>query len=110
MSKSERSYFVYIMTNKWNTTLYIGVTNDLHRRVYEHKQFIYPNGFTARYHLTKLVYYEETNDIAAAIWREKQLKNWQRGWKLILIRKRNPNLEDLSKEIWLDGDAGSSPA
>src|SRR5690348_157181 len=76
-------------------TLYIGVTNNLERRVYEHKQKLVP-GFTSKYHLTQLVFYEETSDIHAAIAREKQLKGWVRTKKVALIKNMNPNWDDLS--------------
>ena len=92
-----RTYYVYILTNKNDNVLYIGMTNDLLRRVYEHKQGIY-KGFSQRYHLTKLVYFEETDDVTDAIGREKQLKLWHRDWKMNLIKKENPELTDLSKD------------
>jgi len=82
------------MTSKRNGTLYIGVTNDLERRMYEHKEKIVP-GFTKRYNVTLLVYYEMHEDITAAIEREKQLKRWNRAWKLTLIEKYNPRWIDL---------------
>ena len=90
-----KAYFVYIVTNFTNTTLYIGVTNDLDRRLYEHKQGMI-GGFTSKYKLTKLVYYEECNDIYTAISREKQLKNWHRDWKVNLVKRQNPNFLDLT--------------
>ena len=82
------------MTNK-SKTLYTGVTNDLTRRVYEHKHKLIP-GFTQKYNITKLVYYEETSDIHAAIAREKQIKGWLREKKINLIESMNPNWVDLS--------------
>lgn len=82
------------MTNIYNTTLYIGVSNNLERRVYEHKQGRV-EGFTKEYKIRKLIYYEEYKDINEAIAREKQLKNWHRNWKLNLIRTKNPGLKDL---------------
>ncbi len=85
---------VYILTNKNNSVLYIGVTNNIARRVFEHKQKIIP-GFTQKYNLNKLVYVEEFKDIREAIAREKQLKNWHREWKINLIKSINPNLEEL---------------
>jgi len=88
------NYYVYIMTNK-SRTLYIGVTNDLIRRVYEHKNHLI-EGFTKKYQITKLVYYEETNDIQEAISREKQLKGWLRKKKIDLIESINPDWQDLS--------------
>ena len=86
-------YFVYILASKRNGTLYIGVTNKLERRVYEHKNNIV-KGFTSKYSVHQLVYYEETNDIYAALQREKQLKKWNRKWKLALIEKINPDWND----------------
>ncbi len=88
-------YFVYILTNKFNEVLYVGVTNDLERRMFEHKNKII-NGFTKKYNLRKLVYYEETSDIQSALEREKQLKNWHREWKINLIHAFNPGWNDLS--------------
>ncbi len=81
-------------------TLYIGVTNNLERRVFEHKNGIIP-GFSSQYGLSKLVYFEETNDIESAIHREKRLKHWNRQWKLDLIEKFNPKYLDLSQD-WVD--------
>ena len=92
------TYYVYILTSKRNGTLYIGVTNNLIKRVYEHKNDII-NGFTKKYHVHKLVYYEQTNDINSAIQREKQLKKWRRQWKIDLIEKNNPNWDDLYKVL-----------
>ena len=88
------NYFVYILTNQFNTVFYIGVTNNLERRMLEHKNKLIP-GFTKKYKTSKLVYFEATNDIESAISREKQLKNWHHEWKLNLIKKDNPDLEDL---------------
>ena len=93
-----KTYYVYILASGLNGTLYIGVTNDLIRRVYEHKNDVVP-GFTKTYKVHSLVYFEETNDIRAAIEREKQLKKWRREWKLDLIEKDNPQWEDLWEEI-----------
>ena len=93
------SYYVYILANHTNTTLYIGVTNDLRRRLFEHKTKVI-KGFTEKYNIYKLVYFEETSDIKAAIQREKNLKKWRREWKNALIKKHNPNFEDLSSN-WL---------
>ena len=90
-----KQYCVYIMTNINNTTLYTGVTNNLKRRVYEHKNDIV-KGFTSKYKLHKLVYYEVTNDINAAIFREKQIKAGSRQKKNDLINEMNPSWEDLS--------------
>lgn len=89
-----RQYCVYIMTNR-SGTLYIGVTNDLLRRVHDHKAKQI-EGFTKKYNVTKLVYYETGADIREAIAREKQLKGWRRSKKLALINSSNPNWDDLS--------------
>ena len=88
-------YFVYIITNK-SGTLYTGVTNNLERRIYEHQQHLV-KGFTNKYKIGKLVYFEETNDIHAAISREKQIKGWLRKKKLALIESVNPGWKDLSE-------------
>lgn len=92
------SYFVYIMTNKAFGTLYIGVTNDLIRRVWEHKEKII-EGFTKRYGLDRLVYYEVHDSIESAIRREKQVKEWKRNWKLRQIMDMNPEWNDLYETI-----------
>jgi putative endonuclease len=86
-------FHVYILSNKFEGCLYIGVTNDIARRVYEHKQKIH-NGFVKKYCLIKLVYAEECDNIHDAITREKQLKNWHREWKINLINSVNPNWDD----------------
>jgi len=102
---------VYILTNIHNSTFYIGVTNNLLRRVYEHK-VKNNDGFTSKYNLNKLVYFEITNSIEDAINREKQLKNWKRDWKIELIKKDNPEFLDLSENIGITKeliDSGSSP-
>ena len=91
-------YYVYMLSNKTNTTLYIGVTNDIVRRVWEHKNEVV-EGFTKEYKLNKLVYYEQCQDVKSAITREKQLKKWNRRWKEDLIRQMNPNWEDLYSKI-----------
>ena len=93
----KNQYYVYILTNYNETTFYIGVTNDLQRRVFEHKNKLI-DGFSSKYNLTKLVYFEITEDIEVAIKREKQLKNWHRDWKINLIKENNPNFNDLSSE------------
>ena len=85
---------MYILASKRNGTLCIGVTNDLLRRIYEHKNGKI-KGFTKKYKIDKLVWYEEGGDINAAIYREKQLKKWNRKWKLRIIEEFNPNWEDL---------------
>lgn len=95
--------FVYFMSNASDTTLYVGVTNNLVRRVAEHKSLATP-GFTAKYRCTKLVYFEETDYMLGAIAREKQLKNWKRDWKNELIAKTNPDWRDLGDEIGVTDD------
>ena len=92
------TYYTYIMSNPNNTTLYIGVTNDIERRVQEHKSGQIP-GFTQKYNCTKLVYYEKYSDIDQAIEREKKLKKWRREKKDWLIRTINPDLKDLFEEF-----------
>jgi putative endonuclease len=91
-----RTYYVYILASQRNGTLYIGVTNNLLRRVFEHKTK-YNKGFTEEYGVDKLVYFEETDDIREGIRREKQLKKWNRSWKLRLIEGSNPNWKDLAE-------------
>lgn len=90
-----KSCAVYIMTNYSETSLYIGVTSNLQKRVWEHKNKVV-NGFTEKYNVDKLVYYETTDSIESAIKREKQLKNWHRQWKINLIKEMNPEFRDLS--------------
>ena len=92
------SYYVYILTNKINTVLYIGVTNNLIKRVYQHKTKVV-TGFTEKYNVSKLVYYEIYNDINTAVTREKQLKGWNRNWKIRLIEKENKDWQDLYGSI-----------
>ena len=93
------TYYVYILTNKNKTVLYAGVTKDLVRRVYEHKTHADPNSFTAKYKIDRLVYFEETSDVNAAIEREKQIKGWSRDRKTNLIFENNPNWMDLYNRI-----------
>ena len=90
--------YIYIMTNKSNTTLYIGVTSNLIKRIYEHKNSL-ADGFSKRYNVKKLVYYEVYESIEEAIKREKQLKSWKRDWKNKLIDDMNPDWVDLYGEI-----------
>ncbi len=92
-----QQYYVYIMTNKHNTVLYTGVTNDLWRRVQEHKEKLH-SGFTANYNVNKLVYYEMFDDVNAAIAREKQIKGGSRQKKIDLIITMNPEWNDLYQE------------
>ena len=95
MFKTQHQYYLYILSNKFNGTLYIGVTNNLERRMFEHKNKLV-EGFTKRYDLTKLIYFESFQYVNDAIRREKQLKNWNRQWKIELIEKDNPDWNDLS--------------
>jgi len=92
---ASQEYFVYIMTNKANMVLYTGVTNDLKRRVYDHKEKLF-DGFTKKYNVVKLVYYEVFKTIESAIKREKQIKRWRREWKTKLIERVNTEWKDLS--------------
>ena len=89
-------YYIYILTTKNNAALYIGVTNDLKRRIYEHKEALV-EGFTKKYHVHKLVYFEEYSDVNAAIAREKQLKRWIRAKKNELVESKNPLWQDWSE-------------
>ena len=93
-----KQYYVYILSSKKNGTLYIGLTNNLLRRIYEHKNNII-EGFTKKYSVHNLVYYEKHNDINRAISREKQMKKWERQWKINLIRKSNPEWKDLYHDL-----------
>jgi len=95
-----KQYSVYIMTNKKNGVLYTGVTNNLDRRVYEHKHRLIP-GFTSKYNCTRLVYFDAGGDVHGAIEREKQIKGWLRRKKIALIESQNPQWKDLS-EGWYD--------
>jgi putative endonuclease len=101
--------WVYIMTNRPNGTLYVGVTSDLTRRAWEHREGV-ANGFTKRYGLKQLVYVERYEDIRTAIQREKNLKHWPRAWKVKLILTDNPNWDDLYERLPYPWMAGSSPA
>lgn len=91
-------YFVYLMASQKNGTLYVGVTNDLVRRVYEHKQNL-ADGFTKRYNVHLLVWFEPTSSVEAAIRKEKQIKDWKRQWKIALIENANPQWLDLYNSI-----------
>ena len=88
-------YYVYILTNKGKNVLYVGVTRDLIKRVYEHKHHFDKDSFTAKYNVTNLVYYEMTTDVKTAIAREKQIKSWSRMKKIFLVMDNNPSMEDL---------------
>jgi putative endonuclease len=90
-------HYVYLLASKPNGTLYIGVTSNLIKRLYEHKNKLV-EGFTKKYDVSRLVYYEETGDVNSALNREKQLKKWRRAKKIALIEKSNPYWKDLSKE------------
>ena len=98
MQMKVHQYWVYMMTNKGNTALYTGVTNNIQQRVFDHRTGRSEESFTWRYQFGKLVQMEEFNDIELAIAREKQLKNWKRAWKDELIAKNNPEWMDLSAE------------
>lgn len=102
----DNQYYVYIATNK-SRTLYVGVTNNLERRMYEHRQKANP-GFTSRYNINKLVYFEVTSDVHSAISREKQIKGWLRSKKIVLIESVNPDWKDLSAGLfgWRDFASG----
>jgi putative endonuclease len=91
-------YYVYILANRIGGTLYVGVTSNLIRRVYEHREKLV-RGFTGKYNVVRLVYFEEYGEIGAAIQREKQMKKWRRAWKVRLIEERNPNWDDLYPTI-----------
>jgi putative endonuclease len=101
-----KSYYVYILASERNGTLYIGVTNDLLKRVYEHRNDLV-EGFTKKYQVHRLVYYEQTDDIHAALQREKHLKAWKRQWKMRLIDEMNPEWEDLYDK--LTGQSETTP-
>ena len=88
-------YYIYILTNQSGSVLYTGVTNDLVRRVYEHKHHLDRGSFTAQYNIEKLVYYETTSDVESAIAREKQIKGWNRKRKNKLVESKNPRWEEL---------------
>ena len=92
-------YYVYMLTNSHRNLLYTGITNDLVRRVYEHKHHLDKGSYTDRYNIELLVYFESTSDVTAAIEREKQIKGWNRKRKDKLIASKNPNWEDLYKKI-----------
>ncbi len=92
-------FYVYILANNRNGTIYIGVTSNLEKRIKQHKEKVYEQSFTSKYEINKLVYYESTENAESAIAREKQLKNWKRQWKLDVIEKNNPQWKDLS-EHW----------
>lgn len=90
-----KSYYVYLLTNQTNKVMYVGMTNHLERRVYEHQHHL-AEGFTSKYKVNKLAYFEATTDALAAITREKQIKKWRREKKNVLVETMNPDWEDLS--------------
>ena len=95
--EQQKYYYVYLLSNWNNKVLYIGVTNNLERRIIEHRQKLVP-GFTEKYNVNKLVYFEQTNDVISAISREKQLKKWRREKKNALVNSVNPGWKDLSSQ------------
>src|SRR3989339_1298421 len=106
-----KTFCVYILTNKPEGVLYIGVTSDLRKRMHEHKTKAM-HGFTGKYNVDQLVYFETTTDANVAIAREKQLKNWHRPWKINLVKGSNPQWEDLSVELFYkpqDPETGADP-
>jgi putative endonuclease len=105
MPPKEHRYFVYILTNN-SRTLYIGVTSNLIARIYQHRNKLV-EGFTKRYNVTRLVYFEETSNVTAAIAREKQLKGWLRAKKIALIESANPGWRDIGEELL---ETGSDPS
>ncbi len=92
-----KNYYVYLLTNWNNKVMYVGMTNNLERRIYEHKNKLI-NGFTKKYNINKLVYYEETSDVNSALSREKEIKKWRREKKDTLVLNSNPEWKDLSDE------------
>jgi len=94
----EGAFFVYILASRRNSTLYVGMTSDLARRIHEHKEEVIP-GFTRKYSVNLLIYYEQHEDAGAARAREKAMKKWRRAWKLQLIERDNPQWLDLSAEF-----------
>ena len=107
MYKTIHQYYVYILSNKKNGTLYIGVTNNLERRIFEHKHKLI-EGFSKKYNLTKLMYFEIFQHIDEAIKREKRLKKWKREWKINLIEENNPDWKDLASDWSTEIDSASS--
>ena len=100
MIKNVHQYYIYILTNHKNGTLYIGMSNDLERRVFEHKNKLI-KGFTKKYGLNRLVYFEIYQYVNDAILREKRIKKWKRQWKIELIEEENPEWDDLAQD-WFD--------
>ncbi len=96
----DRNYFVYMLASRRNGTLYIGVTSDLAGRIWQHKNHVH-NGFTKRYSVSMLVWYENFDDVTVAIQREKTMKKWPRQWKINEIEKMNPTWRDLYDDLFL---------
>ena len=103
-ARQEHQYYVYILTNR-SGTLYVGVTNDLERRMYEHKNKLVP-GFTSKYNVARLAHFEQTSEVESAIAREKQIKGWRRNKKVALIESSNPQWKDLSLEWYSSPEQG----
>ena len=101
-----RDYYIYILANRTRGTVYVGVTNDIRRRVQEHFDST-TKSFTHKYNVKRLVYLEQTQNIETAIQREKQIKNWHRQWKINLIESQNPNCQDLNKYWGMDPEINS---
>jgi len=99
-----KNYYTYLLASKRNGTLYVGVTSNLEQRMYQHKHKVFP-GFTKKYGVDKLVWYAETTDVNAAIYKEKQMKKWKRQYKLNLIEEDNPEWQDLAAE-WFPACTG----
>jgi len=108
LMRKEHQYFVYILTDSKNHTLYIGVTNNLERRMMEHKSKVV-KGFSKKYNCTRLIYFEDYKYVTEAIYREKQLKAWKRQWKINLVNQINPAWQDLSSgwDLCLDPESSS---
>ena len=93
-----KTYYIYILASRKNGTLYIGVTNNIAKRIHQHKSKA-SEGFTKRYNVHQLVWYDQSNDIHEVLQREKQMKKWKRQWKINLIEEQNPNWRDLSEDF-----------
>ena len=96
--KNDKNYYIYLLTNLHNKVMYVGITSDLIRRIHEHKTGSV-EGFTSKYNLAKLVYFEQTTDVTSAITREKQIKKWRREKKNRLVEELNPEWRDLSDDF-----------
>src|SRR4030042_2943840 len=99
-----KCYYVYILTNKMNSVNYTGITNNLERRIWEHKNNFNPDSFTARYNVHKLIYYEEFSNVNDAIAREKQIKGLSRQKKFNLVKEQNPQLNDLAEDWYKENN------